>query len=273
MKWSQAVLIVGCALGAFGCSPSRTVDFTIEIEGLGTVTGAGTSCSDPTCLFRVRPPVELTTASPNGWQFAGWRGDCQGTGSCVVRSTGFATARFIKTPVLRVTVLGGGRIEASDGHSCSDVCEWQPSKPVLLTAFSSGLFELESFSGACEGRGPCLVESGAVTATFTRARKHSLSAAAIWQDSTIGYARVVTDYATSALLCDVFVLPEYQGQGVGKALVRACVEHDQLCDCRWMLGTRDAHTLYEQFGFQRIATDPTRLERTMFRWPRSPRAK
>jgi GNAT superfamily N-acetyltransferase len=66
----------------------------------------------------------------------------------------------------------------------------------------------------------------------------------------IGLARVVTDYATFAYLCDVFVLEEYRGQGLGTWMVRCAVAHPELQGVRkWVLGTRDAHGLYAKIGF------------------------
>ncbi len=66
----------------------------------------------------------------------------------------------------------------------------------------------------------------------------------------IGFARVITDFATYAYLADVYVEEEYQGQGLGKLLMRAVMDHPDLQGLRrWMLGTRDAHGLYRQFGF------------------------
>ena len=66
----------------------------------------------------------------------------------------------------------------------------------------------------------------------------------------IGFARVVTDTATFAYLADVFVLPEHRGAGLGKWLIECIVSHPELQGLRrWMLGTRDAHGLYRQFGF------------------------
>ena len=65
-----------------------------------------------------------------------------------------------------------------------------------------------------------------------------------------GLARVVSDRATFAWLCDVFVLPEHRGQGLGKWLMECVKAHPDLQGLRrWMLATRDAHGLYEQFGF------------------------
>jgi GNAT superfamily N-acetyltransferase len=66
----------------------------------------------------------------------------------------------------------------------------------------------------------------------------------------IGFARVVTDFATFAWLADVFILEEVRGAGFGKKLVAAVIGHPGLQGLRrFMLGTRDAHSLYEQYGF------------------------
>ena len=66
----------------------------------------------------------------------------------------------------------------------------------------------------------------------------------------VGFARVVTDRATHAWLADVFILDEYRGRGYGKALVAVVLDHPELRDLRrWLLATRDAHTLYAQYGF------------------------
>ena len=67
----------------------------------------------------------------------------------------------------------------------------------------------------------------------------------------IGFARVVTDYSTFAYLADVFVLPEWRGQGLGVWLMREIISHRELQGLRrWLLVTRDAHDLYRRFGFE-----------------------
>jgi GNAT superfamily N-acetyltransferase len=75
----------------------------------------------------------------------------------------------------------------------------------------------------------------------------------------VGLARVVTDRATFAWLCDVFVLEEYRGRGLSKWLIE-CVMGDPALRRlrRVLLGTRDAHGLYERYGFAPLA-DPTRF--------------
>ncbi len=77
-------------------------------------------------------------------------------------------------------------------------------------------------------------------------------------DALVGYARVITDYATFAYLCDVFILPHAQGRGLGKWLMETILAHPELQGLRyWYLRTRDAHGLYKQFGFTELR-DPTR---------------
>jgi len=66
----------------------------------------------------------------------------------------------------------------------------------------------------------------------------------------IGFARLVTDRATFAYLADVFVLEEFRGQGLSKWLMEVIQSHPELQGLRrWMLMTRDAQGLYEQFGW------------------------
>ncbi len=66
----------------------------------------------------------------------------------------------------------------------------------------------------------------------------------------VGFARVVTDKATFAYLADVFILPEHRGKGLSKWLMTVIHSYPDLQGLRrWMLGTRDAHKLYEKFGW------------------------
>lgn len=75
----------------------------------------------------------------------------------------------------------------------------------------------------------------------------------------VGFARVITDFATFAYLSDVFVIESHRGLGLSKWLMEVIMGHPQLQSLRrWMLATRDAHGLYEQFGF-RSPSNPERL--------------
>ncbi len=74
----------------------------------------------------------------------------------------------------------------------------------------------------------------------------------------VAFARVVTDKATFAWLCDVFVLPEHRGKGVARQLMDAVMAYPDLQDLRnVMLATRDAHGLYARYGFVPLA-EPAR---------------
>jgi GNAT superfamily N-acetyltransferase len=74
----------------------------------------------------------------------------------------------------------------------------------------------------------------------------------------IGFARVVTDRAAIAYLADVFVLTDDRGRGLGKWLVETVLSHPDLQDLRrFFLGTADAHSLYERYGFRPV--DPRRM--------------
>ncbi|GGG15212.1 GNAT family N-acetyltransferase [Paenibacillus abyssi] len=68
-------------------------------------------------------------------------------------------------------------------------------------------------------------------------------------DLQIGFARIITDEATMFYLCDVFILEEYQGKGIGKKLIETIVHAEEYEWMTGILGTLDAHGLYEQFGF------------------------
>ncbi len=74
-----------------------------------------------------------------------------------------------------------------------------------------------------------------------------------------GFARVVSDMATFAWVCDVFVLSEHRGQGLGKWLMECMAAHPDLQGLRrWLLATRDAHGLYAQYGYHEL-DDPTKF--------------
>ena len=83
-----------------------------------------------------------------------------------------------------------------------------------------------------------------------RSIENSLSFGVYKGNVQVGFARVVTDYATFAWIADVFVLPEHRGHGLSKWLMEVLLSHPQLQGFRrWVLATKDAHTLYERFGF------------------------
>ena len=88
--------------------------------------------------------------------------------------------------------------------------------------------------------------------TLERACEHSLCFGLFEGETQIGFVRVVTDRATFAYVCDVFVLESHQGKGLGTWLMQCVMQHPDLQGLRrWHLTTRDAHTLYRKVGFRR----------------------
>ncbi|MDQ3087603.1 MAG: GNAT family N-acetyltransferase, partial [Acidobacteriota bacterium] len=77
--------------------------------------------------------------------------------------------------------------------------------------------------------------------------KNSLPFGVYQGENLVGFARVVTDFATFAYLGDVFILDEFRGQGLSKWLMEVIINHPELQGLRrWILATKDAHTLYEK---------------------------
>jgi N-acetylglutamate synthase-like GNAT family acetyltransferase len=84
---------------------------------------------------------------------------------------------------------------------------------------------------------------------------HSFLVAALVDNKAkvYAYARVVSDGSRFAYLADVIVHPEYRGQGLGKRVVASLLNHRRLVDVdQWLLQTRDAHKLYDGFGFHAL---------------------
>ena len=91
--------------------------------------------------------------------------------------------------------------------------------------------------------------------------EHSLCFGVFAQKNQVGFARVVTDQSTFAYLCDVFVVESERHKGIAQLLMKTVLNHENLRTVGWTLRTRDAHGLYEKFGF----TTTNRPERYMER--------
>jgi GNAT superfamily N-acetyltransferase len=95
-----------------------------------------------------------------------------------------------------------------------------------------------------------------------RAVEHSLPFGIYRGGETVGFARVVTDYATFAWVADVFVVSAHRGRGLSKWLMEVILSHPDLQGFRrWMLATKDAHGLYQQFGFEELRRPERFMER------------
>jgi len=98
--------------------------------------------------------------------------------------------------------------------------------------------------------------------TVQRSLDHSLNFGIFKKDQQVGFARVVTDFATFAWIADVFILEEHRGQGLAKWLMKSILSHPELQGFRrWVLATRDAHELYRKFGFRELRRPERWLER------------
>ena len=83
-----------------------------------------------------------------------------------------------------------------------------------------------------------------------RAVENSLCFGVYYRNEQIGFARIVSDYSTFAYIADVFVLAPWRGRGISKALMAEVIHHPDLQGLRrWLLATKDAHGLYQRFGF------------------------
>lgn len=102
--------------------------------------------------------------------------------------------------------------------------------------------------------------NGRTKEAMKKVMDNSLNFGLFHNDKQVGFARVITDYHTFSYLCDVIIDEDYRGRGLGKLLMKEVLEYPPLITMkRWLLFTKDAHGLYEHFGF----TKDDMPERTM----------
>ena len=96
--------------------------------------------------------------------------------------------------------------------------------------------------------------AGRPRATVERLIREATRVVAVYDPDgkLVAFARVVSDAENMAWLGDVYVLPAHRGRGLGVAVVGAAVDHPAHAGCQWYLGSRDAHGLYERFGFRAL---------------------
>ena len=88
--------------------------------------------------------------------------------------------------------------------------------------------------------------------TIKKSIENSLCFGVYYAGEQVGFARCITDYATSFLLVDVIIDDRFRGMGLGKALVSFVLSHENLQGLTGTLATRDAHTLYAKYGFLQV---------------------
>jgi GNAT superfamily N-acetyltransferase len=97
--------------------------------------------------------------------------------------------------------------------------------------------------------------------TVRKSIDNALNFGLFHQGKQVGYARLITDYATIVYLGDVFVLPEYRGRGLSKWMMEVVMSYPDLQGLRrWVLLTSDAHGLYEKTGWRRVAKPELYME-------------
>ncbi|HSW55787.1 MAG TPA: GNAT family N-acetyltransferase [Ignavibacteriaceae bacterium] len=96
--------------------------------------------------------------------------------------------------------------------------------------------------------------------------EHSICFGVYKGGKQIGFARIVTDYTVIAYLMDVFILEEYRGKGFSKLLLKIIFEDDKFKSIKkWLLATKDAHSLYTQFGFGELKNPDRLMEKVVQR--------
>ncbi len=94
-----------------------------------------------------------------------------------------------------------------------------------------------------------------------RSIQNSLPFGVFYGQEQVGFGRVVTDKATFAYLTDVYILESHRRKGLCKWLMKVIQGHEELQNLRrFLLATKDAHVLYEQFGFQELANPERMME-------------
>lgn len=107
----------------------------------------------------------------------------------------------------------------------------------------------------------CYWAKGIPRERVERSIQNSLCFGIYHKDRQLGFARVISDFATYAYIGDVFIVDAFRGRGLSKLLMKNIMEHPDLQGLRrWSLVTRDAHGLYAQFGFQPVKSPERHME-------------
>ena len=108
----------------------------------------------------------------------------------------------------------------------------------------------------------CYWAKGIPREVVARSIENSLCFGVYTQGRQVGFARVISDYATYAYVADVFILESFRGHGLGKWIMECIMQHPRLQGLRrWSLVTRDAQRLYARFGFEALKKPQNYMER------------
>ena len=136
--------------------------------------------------------------------------------------------------------------------------EWQRGEYLIST--DKARLDLEVIHGYLSGES--YWAKGRSMETIRRSIENSMAFGLYRGAELVGFARVITDYATFAWLADVFILDGARGRGLGKWLMEVILAHPELQGFRrWVLATKDAHELYRRFGFVELKRPERWMER------------
>jgi len=171
------LLLIGGVAGAMLDPVDTASALTVRIDGRGSVTSTpdGIQCPDSCdAQFAADESVVLTASARPGATFAGWSGDCSGTGRCHVRADGAVTARFETTVEARTVSVqlagrGAGQVTSTAGIDCPGSCRTSVERGsrVRLVPTPLGDSTFAGWSGgACNGTDPCaFTVDGPITIT------------------------------------------------------------------------------------------------------------
>lgn len=123
----------------------------------------------------------------------------------------------------------------------------------------------------CNELASCYWAIGRPRAKIEASVANSLGFALLADERQVGFARVISDFATFAYLCDVVVAREFRGRGFAFYLLERVFADHRLATVNWTLRTKDAHGLYEKLGFERTFRPERYMERSALNGPASAR--
>jgi len=145
---------------------------------------------------------------------------------------------------------------ATETRQSEKLVEWHKGEFTVST--DPGRIELDVVHGFLT---ECYWAKGIPREVVARSIENSLCLGVYGQGKQVGFARVISDYATYAYIGDVFVLESFRGRGLGKWLMECIMQHPCLQGLRrWSLVTRDAHALYAQMRFKPLKNPQNYME-------------
>ena len=155
-----------------------------------------------------------------------------------------------------MVTLAYKRMTATETHQSEKLVEWHKGEFTVST--DPRRIELDLVHGFLT---ECYWAKGIPREVVAGSVQNSLCFGLYSNGKQIGFARVISDYATYAYIGDVFVLESFRGRGLGKWLMECIMQHPRLQGLRrWSLVTRDAHAVYAHLGFTPLKNPQNYME-------------